>query len=468
MSSVVVSSTACLNSNHIRMNKCVKHSTQLSLVIISMMFSASLFSQFRQSTTTAKKIAVIHADAYWFKSDGDSVPFLDVYATIPYESLQFTPEKQGFSAKISISLSVRDTTGKKIAEKNLDRILFAETYEQSRGMNAEFDYVQFRIPASTGYHTCFINVHDAIANTDIREVRSITIPVWSKLEKEHRYLFSSVMYAAAIEEKNNGPIVITPHLSNNVAGLNDGFFLYVELYHFGLPKDDVIGISYAIMDEDQEETFVKSSPVTYAAGRAESQHIYIPVKQLPILRAKTYTLIVMAHTMKGDSIDKELTRSVRTLTIEQTIGGLVYQDLKKAIRQLRFIATQAEIDHINEGQDDETKRMMFEEFWKIQDPNPSTSRNEAFEDYYGRIDFANKNFRSYTEGWMTDMGMVYIIFGQPIQVERTPRGSDGRTFARWIYQDQRQFTFVDNSGFEDYRLTTPFPTGIKYRYSGVR
>lgn len=200
MSSVVESSTACLNLN-IHMNKCVKHSTQLSLVIISLMFSCTLFSQFKQSTTTAKKIAVIHADAYWFKSDGDSVPFIDVYATIPYESLQFTPEKQGFSAKISISLSVRDTTGKKIAEKNLDRILFAETYEQSRGMNAEFDYVQFRIPASTGYHTCFINVHDAIANTDIREVRSITIPVWSKLEKEHRYLFSSVMYAAAIEEK---------------------------------------------------------------------------------------------------------------------------------------------------------------------------------------------------------------------------------------------------------------------------
>ena len=451
------------------MHECGRHiSFFMWFTVFFLLDINAVHAQFRQNNGITKKPALIHADAYWFKADGDSVPFIDVYAMIPYESLQFSPEKQGFSAKISISLSVRDTTGKKIAEKSIDRTLFAGTYEQSRGMNAEFDYVQFRVPATFGYHTCFVNVHDAIANTDIREVKNLTIPIWSKQEKEHRYLFSSVMFAAAIEEKSQGPIVITPHLSNNVALLNDGFFLYVELYHLGAQKDDVIGISYAIMDEDQDETFVKSSPVTYSAGRAESQHIYIPVKQLPILRTGSYSLIVMAHTLKGDSIDKELTRSIRTLTIEKTIGGIVYQDLKKAIRQLRFIATQAEIDHINEGEDDDIKRMLFEEFWKSYDPNPSTSRNEAFEDYYGRIDFANKNFRSYTEGWMTDMGMVYIIFGQPAQVERTPRGSDGRTFARWIYQDQRQFTFVDNSGFEDFRLTTPFPAGVKYRYSGVR
>ena len=444
------------------------HRLNKFIAIIILMIPVLVNAQFRQSNAILKKISVFYADAFWFKTDGDSLPFIDVYATIPYESLQFTPDKQGFSAKISISISVRDTNGKKIAEKNIDRMIFAETYEQSRGMNAEFDYVQFRIPIGFGYHTCFVNVHDANANTDMREVRNITIPQWSRSEQQHRYQFSSVMFASAIEEKNQGPIVITPHLSNNVAGLNDGFFLYVELYHFGVAKDDVIGISYSIMDEDLEEEFLKSVPVTYSAGRAESQHIYIPVKQLPILRAKSYKLVLMAHSMKGDSLDKELTRIVRPLTIEQTIGGLVYKDVKKAIRQLRFIATQAEIDHINEGEDDQTKRMLFEEFWKTYDPNPSTSRNEAFEDYYERIDFANKHFRSYTEGWMTDMGMVYIIYGQPAQVDRTPRGSDGRTFAKWIYQDQRQFTFVDNSGFEDFRLTTPFPSGIKYRYSGVR
>jgi GWxTD domain-containing protein len=449
------------NHRHISIMKSI-------LIIMITLMPMMLFSQFRQNGIPQKKVAGIFVDALWFKSDGDSMPFIDVYAMIPYEALQFTPEKQGFSANISISLSIRDTTGKKIAEQTIDRALFAETYEQSRGANAEFNHVQFRVPAGFGYHTCFVNVHDAVANTDIREVRTVTIPKWSRQEQAHRYLFSSVMYASAIEEKNDKKIVMTPHLSDNVAGLIDGFFLYVELYHFGTVKDETIGITYMITDEKQKEVFLKSVPISYSSGRAESQHLYIPVKQMPILRSGNYVMTIMAHTMKNDSIDKELTRVTRVLTIEKTISGIVYQDLKKAIRQLRFIATQAEIDHINEGEDDETKRMLFEEYWKGMDPNPSTSRNEAFEEYYGRIDYANKNFRSYTEGWMTDMGMVYIVFGQPFQVERTPRGSDGRTFARWIYQNQRQFTFVDNSGFEDFRLTSPFPTGIKYRYSGTQ
>ena len=449
------------NHRHISIMKSI-------LIIMITLMPMMLFSQFRQNGIPQKKVAGIFVDALWFKSDGDSMPFIDVYAMIPYEALQFTPEKQGFSANISISLSIRDTMGKKIAEQTIDRALFAETYEQSRGANAEFNHVQFRVPAGFGYHTCFVNVHDAVANTDIREVRTVTIPKWSRQEQAHRYLFSSVMYASAIEEKNDKKIVMTPHLSDNVAGLIDGFFLYVELYHFGAVKDETIGITYMITDEKQKEVFLKSVPIAYSSGRAESQHMYIPVKQMPILRSGNYVMTIMAHTMKNDSIDKELTRVTRVLTIEKTISGIVYQDLKKAIRQLRFIATQAEIDHINEGEDDETKRMLFEEYWKGMDPNPSTSRNEAFEEYYGRIDYANKNFRSYTEGWMTDMGMVYIVFGQPFQVERTPRGSDGRTFARWIYQNQRQFTFVDNSGFEDFRLTSPFPTGIKYRYSGTQ
>jgi len=445
---------------YLSMNSC--------MIFIFLFMPGLLFSQFRQGAIPPKKASIFYADALWFKADGDSVPFIDVFATIPYESLQFIPEKQGFSASISITLSIRDTNGKKIVEQSMDRKIFAETYEQSRGANAEFHHAQFRVPVGFGYHTCFLHVHDAVANTDIREIRTLSIPMWSKQEKEHRYVFSSLMYASAIEEKQGGKIVITPHVSDNVAGLSDGFFLYVELYHFGVPKDEVIGISYTITDEQQKEVFVRSVPISYSSGRAESQHLYIPVKQLPMKRTGTYMMTITAHTLKNDSIDKEVARVSRTLTIEKTISGIVYQDLKKAIRQLRFIATQAEIDHINEGEDEETRKMIFEEFWKGMDPNPSTSRNEAFEEYYGRIEYANKNFRSYTEGWMTDMGMVYIIFGQPFQVERTPRGSDGRTFSRWIYQNQRQFTFVDNSGFEDFRLTTPFPTGIKYRYSGTQ
>jgi GWxTD domain-containing protein len=38
--------------------------------------------------------------------------------------------------------------------------------------------------------------------------------------------------------------------------------------------------------------------------------------------------------------------------------------------------------------------------------------------YFRRVEFANQYFTSYKEGWKTDRGMIYIIFGPPSQVFR--------------------------------------------------
>jgi GWxTD domain-containing protein len=39
--------------------------------------------------------------------------------------------------------------------------------------------------------------------------------------------------------------------------------------------------------------------------------------------------------------------------------------------------------------------------------------------YYRRVEVANQLFTSYKEGWKTDRGMIYIIFGPPNQVFKT-------------------------------------------------
>jgi hypothetical protein len=67
------------------------------------------------------------------------------------------------------------------------------------------------------------------------------------------------------------------------------------------------------------------------------------------------------------------------------------------------------------------------------------------------------------EGWASDMGMVYVIFGQP-QYTRDVR-RDGRILWSWVYpMFAREFVFVDYTGFgNDFRLTSGMPFE-KYRY----
>lgn len=79
---------------------------------------------------------------------------------------------------------------------------------------------------------------------------------------------------------------------------------------------------------------------------------------------------------------------------------------------------------------------------------------ELIRKYYGRVQDANKLFVSYQEGWKTDRGMIYIVFGAPNRVIKRKNGEV------WIYGEvgnpnSTSFTFIkvmnpftDN----DYRL----------------
>ena len=442
----------------------------LCFMVFSLITSSPVQAQFKKQSAAQKNANTFYADIVWFQSQIPDSARLDVFTMIPYQALQFLPAQKGFQSQYSMFITIRDTTGKKVGEKTINRNVSAQTYEQSRGANAEFDYTQQTFTVGKGFYTVFITLRDQSGKSEFQQVLTISIPNFLEQSPSiSTYGMSSLLYCSSIEEHSNGKTTVTPHLSTNVADLTDGFFVFFELYHKGTLTDDIISIAYSITDEDGEDTLLKSATVQYNAGRANTQQIYIPIKQVSTLKPGTYKLNVIAREIKKkDSLGKIIAQTVKKLTIEKTVSRLVYQNLDKAIRQLRFVATQAEIDKIQEGSDEENKKLLFEEYWKALDPTPATSRNEAFEEYYGRIDYANANFRSYTEGWMTDMGMVYIIFGQPIQTDKTPRASDGRSYARWIYADQRQFTFVDNSGFDDFRLTTPFPSGMKYRYRGTQ
>jgi GWxTD domain-containing protein len=66
--------------------------------------------------------------------------------------------------------------------------------------------------------------------------------------------------------------------------------------------------------------------------------------------------------------------------------------------------------------------------------------------YFKRVEFANKQFTSYKEGWKTDRGMVYIIYGAPDVVYI----SEGREV--WEYRGERlsqRFQFIKSETIFD-------------------
>ena len=119
----------------------------------------------------------------------------------------------------------------------------------------------------------------------------------------------------------------------------------------------------------------------------------------------------------------------------------------------------------------EEKDHFIEQFWFRRDLDPRTGINEFKEEHYRRIAYANEKYHSGIEGWRTDRGMIYILFGKPDGLEKHPEGGTyvrkweeggGRTytypFEVWFYRHLEgvgpgiEIEFVDVSRTNEYRI----------------
>jgi outer membrane lipoprotein-sorting protein len=68
-------------------------------------------------------------------------------------------------------------------------------------------------------------------------------------------------------------------------------------------------------------------------------------------------------------------------------------------------------------------------------------------EYYKRVRRANQLFTSYKEGWKTDRGMIFIVFGPPSRVFVTDKSE------MWIYEKSFELPRVS---FTFARIDTAF------------
>lgn len=66
-------------------------------------------------------------------------------------------------------------------------------------------------------------------------------------------------------------------------------------------------------------------------------------------------------------------------------------------------------------------------YWKGRDPTPSTAANEARDQFYARVDYANRNFGTagIEKGMDSDRGRTYILYGEPSEIRREVMPTNG-------------------------------------------
>ena len=121
---------------------------------------------------------------------------------------------------------------------------------------------------------------------------------------------------------------------------------------------------------------------------------------------------------------------------------------------------------------DDEREQFIEQFWERRNPNPGSPENEFKEEYYRRIAYANEHYASGIQGWRTDRGRIYIMYGPADEVDSHPSGGSyvrpqeeggGETatypFEQWRYRyidgigTNIILEFVDPTMSGEYHLT---------------
>ncbi len=415
-------------------------------VIAFFLYSLGLFAQNIELGNSEP----FYFDAIVSKGEINDSARVDVFVLVPYESLMFSNNNQIYGAKYNLVVSVFDDKGRKVFTDKKEQTLVTKDYFEAQGRDGDFDPTQMILHLPAGNYNVKVVLRDEVNKNEKEKSRNMTVLDFAAF----KFSLSGIMLVSTIEE-NNGKFTATPHVNDDIGALTDGFFIFFEIYNEqGIESVDF----YYDIKDDSDKLIAESEAITKQIDEGTTQQ-YIKIPRQKDMVTGKYTL-----TLTAKDNDKILAVAKRSIKFSQTIGGMVLKDINESIRQLRYVASSDEQEMMEEAPDEATKQKLFKEFWDKLDPTPATERNEAFQEYYSRIAFSNRKFKSHREGWLSDMGMIYVIYGPPRNAERGSRYGDTNIYEVWTYKNNRQFVFVDNSGMNDFRIVSPMGITEKYKY----
>jgi len=412
-----------------------------TLFIISIvMFSfADSYSQLENKNIEIDTRDFFYFDPLVFYSKEQEKARLDIYLEIPLENLQFKKNysTKNYDASISYNIKITNSFNEIVSNETISDYVTTTKAEQ-KNLESSSKYIVKEFYLNPGNYNVDISISDI--NTKKEKVKKSSVEITDFVKKD--ISASNIMLVSNIKEEN-GKKVITPLIEGNIGNLKT-IYLFFEVYNSGA-SEVVNDFTYTITDSKNQ--VMEKDNLVYTLNPGINKY---------------FEKISTSNLIFGDyKVEIKNNNSGEILSIkefENKLSGIPTnaKDLNILIDQMIYIASSEEIDKIKKASSTELKEKYFVEFWRSKDPSPYTSKNELMTEYYKRISTANERYSHYIDGWKTDMGMVFIIYGEPNNIERHPFNEGVKPYEIWeFYNENKQFIFVDETGFGDYKLTTP-------------
>jgi len=349
--------------------------------------------------------------------------------SLAMDQLQFIADGKKYQAGYTIAIIIYDQDGRQTAGDSWERTFNIPNYHHlQRGDSILADTLVLPLPPGVyrAKITCRDENSDRVGQFDQR----LTIPALSG---------GNYIGGVRFERDYNGSLIPWP---NRIYGDGAGPIIFrVDLY---LKGSDSLDLKASLSDPRTQKTvWERSQGIQERPGR--EARMIIPVDSLP---DGNYRLGLVLNDQK-----KTLLWQSQYKVIVQNPALLTKGDFEEKIAQVEYISRRSEFDSLKKAGAEE-RDSLWKAFWKSRDPTPDTDKNEYRDAHYEKINYANSNFgSSIRPGWRTDMGRIYIKYGQPDEIEKHPFEIDSPPYEVWyFYQEGLKIIFLDRHGFGDYRI----------------
>ena len=395
-----------------------------------------IFPQNRNQRNLNRNIDQFRMTSFTRPLESGSVEIMS-FVVIPNRSLQFIKEKNKFIAEYDANIFVTtDDKDVQVATGSFsDKIVSNKFSETTSKVKSTVLNTSFVVPL--GDYNVSINVKDLDTKLSSKQNNKVELKQFSNDSQVYDPIFIKEAKGEWGFESNKFPID-----ANQIVVKNNE----MQFYQYVVINAGVYEMVINILSgkEVQWNKTINSS----SESRVISHLITVPTKDINRKDLKVQVSVNQKNSTKSRSLGFRFRNSFMPDSIT---------NIDLALSQMNYILTSDERKELKKLKQSD-KENFFKKAWARRDPKPDTKVNELMDEYYGRVSFTEENFsRGTSGGWRSDMGMIFILFGKPDDIQRYTSMQSNYSYETWYYFSiGQEFAFVDDYGFGDYRLRYPF------------
>ena len=395
-----------------------------------------IFPQNRNQRNLNRNIDQFRMTSFTRPLESGSVEIMS-FVVIPNRSLQFIKEKNKFIAEYDANIFVTtDDEDVQVATGSFsDKIISNKFSETTSKVKSTVLNTSFVVPL--GDYNISINVKDLDTKLSSKQNNKVELKQFSNDSQVYDPIFIKEAKGEWGFESNKFPID-----ANQIVVKNNE----IQFYQYAVINAGVYEMVINILSgkEVQWSKTINSS----SESRVISHLITVSTKDINRKDLKVQVSVNQKNSTKSRSLGFRFRNSFMPDSIT---------NIDLALSQMNYILTSDERKELKKLKQSD-KENFFKKAWARRDPKPDTKVNELMDEYYGRISFTEENFsRGTSGGWRSDMGMIFILFGKPDDIQRYTSMQSNYSYETWYYFSiGQEFAFVDDYGFGDYRLRYPF------------